>query len=90
MSKLIACFDCHGTGEFFEGAWMNSNPSSYSDYEEIWCECKRCKTKGYLDAGDLLRFIQESPRKNLEWLFENYRNYRFDKDYNEIDFADLV
>ena len=71
----IACFECNGEGQTFESEWMNCDPSSYADYEETWCDCARCHTKGYLDAGDLFEFIQESPLKNTYWLLTHYKDY---------------
>ena len=41
------CRECQGEGQIFEGAFMNSNPSHYGDYDEVWRPCDRCHGTGY-------------------------------------------
>lgn len=45
MIKPI-CYRCDGGGVVFVTSLMRSNPSSYSDYEEVWGECPDCAGTG--------------------------------------------
>lgn len=46
--QMLLCDECFGEGQAFLGAWMSSNPSSSSDYEEIYEKCKTCNGTGYV------------------------------------------
>ena len=67
INTMFICRACLGSGKEFLGAFMNSNPSHYGDYEEIWVAFKRCKGTGKTrNLKDVLQNIKDFGAKEYQ------------------------